>query len=201
MEHDRSLSDQQAGQFNNFDSSNFKEAPMKYDGKQVRGATVNVVSAPNNGSKKLIVPVMIVAVLIIAIVVIVIFAFSGNKESGSSSAESTTSAASAASGASGDSAASASESSKIIITFTKPDKWGDKINAYVYSKNNGGIKNKDWPGVEMKNNGDGTYSYEVPGDIESPLVVFNDGSKQLPKNGGFTVKNGGKYDKDSKKDK
>ena len=174
---------------------------MKFDGKQVRGATVNVVSAPNNGSKKLIVPVMIVAVLIIAIVVIVIFAFSGNKESGSSSAESTTSAASAASGASGDSAASASESSKIIITFTKPDKWGDKINAYVYSKNNGGIKNKDWPGVEMKNNGDGTYSYEVPGDIESPLVVFNDGSKQLPKNGGFTVKNGGKYDKDSKKDK
>ena len=52
----------------------------------------------------------------------------------------------------------------------------------------------------MKNNGDGTYSYEVPADIEEPLVVFNDGKKQVPKNGGFTVKNGGKYDKDSKKD-
>ncbi len=67
----------------------------------------------------------------------------------------------------------------ITVTFTKPSGWGSTIYAYVY-EDGGGEQNADWPGVAMTDNGDGTYSYEVPSDINNPLILFNDGSNQYP---------------------
>ena len=103
----------------------------------------------------------------------------------------------------GENAAPAAEESKeekpadstdgIKITFTKPEKWKDDVCAYVYG--DGDVKNAEWPGVAMTNNGDGTFSYTVPSDIPNPKVVFNynGGARQYPRTGGLDVKEGENY--------
>ncbi len=82
------------------------------------------------------------------------------------------------------------------ITFVKPEEWETPVHAYVY--NDDQKKNADWPGEEMTDNGDGTYSYVLPKDkveeITSPQVIFNAGTKQYPRSGGLEVTDGTTYE-------
>ena len=65
--------------------------------------------------------------------------------------------------------------------------------AYVYG--DGDAKNAEWPGVAMTNNGDGTYSYEVPSDIANAKIIFNynGGKRQYPRSQGLDVKDSENY--------
>lgn len=78
------------------------------------------------------------------------------------------------------------------VTFVKPDSWGSDIYAYVY-ENGGGGKNAEWPGEKMTDNGDGTYSYDVPSSVPNPTIIFNDSKKQYPTGAGLTVEDGKTY--------
>lgn len=67
------------------------------------------------------------------------------------------------------------------IYFNKPDGWGDNINAYVYDESSGTARQAAaWPGVACTLEDDGTYSYTFDEQWDSVLVIFNDGSNQLP---------------------
>lgn len=63
------------------------------------------------------------------------------------------------------------------VYFTKPEGWGSKISAYVYADDG---EETAWPGLLMKDEGDGKYSYQFTDDWTSPRIIFNDGSKQYP---------------------
>lgn len=65
----------------------------------------------------------------------------------------------------------ASSSEGTAITFTKPDDWGDDVNAYIYITNDN--KLSDWPGEAMTKTGDNTYSIDVPSEFEGGYVIFN----------------------------
>ena len=157
---------------------------MKFDGKEVRGTNVAVVSAPKK-PKGMAVPIIIVAVLVIAMVAIVLFMFRGGND------ESSGGDTSGASASASDSAPAAAQSGDIEIKFKKPDDWGDEINIYIYS---GGTDLKKWPGDPMKKGSDGLYTYTIPGGkLEKPLVIFNDGKgRQYPQRdkGGLDAVNG-----------
>lgn len=67
------------------------------------------------------------------------------------------------------------------IYFKKPANWSDKVNVYIYDESTSETKTiASWPGVEMKDEGNGLYSYEFAEGWSSALVIFNDGSNQLP---------------------
>ena len=109
--------------------------------------------------------IVVVVALIVAIVVIVFIIMSGNGESEPSQDSSVSAASSSASTSPGQSDSS--------VKFKKPEGWGDKVYAYVY--NSEGAENAKWPGVEMTADGDGTYSYTLPDDIEDGMIIFNEG--------------------------
>ncbi|MGN0471192.1 MAG: starch-binding protein [Acutalibacteraceae bacterium] len=90
-------------------------------------------------------------------------------------------------------AESSTEQEGIVVTFQKPDQWGDTVNAYVYE--DGGNKNAEWPGEAMTDNGDGTYSYTIPSDMSNPKILFNDGTNQYPNSNkpGIDVEGGKTY--------
>lgn len=77
------------------------------------------------------------------------------------------------------------------VYFTKPDTddWDDEIYAYVYT--DAGDENDLWPGIEMKKEKDGIYSYTFDRDLDSPYIIFNDGdasdSQQYPTGQGLEV--------------
>ena len=149
-------------------AENVEVQPMKFDGKQLRGANVSVVTAPSK-SKNLILPITIVIILIIALIVIAVVMLSGN------SSESTET--------SGDTSTSASASTSTTkagrnVTFEKPADWGNDVYAYVYVLDPNGDDAKKlavWPGEKMQNDGNGKYSYTVDGDYVDGLIIFNDG--------------------------
>ena len=64
------------------------------------------------------------------------------------------------------------------VYFEKPDNWGEKINAYVYSDSDG--EETAWPGLSMTDEGDGKYSYTCKYDWNTPKIIFNDGTNQYP---------------------
>ncbi len=165
IEEDKIRASQQQNVVNEILSSSASDgSPMKFDGKEVRAAKVNVVSAPSK--KNLIIPIAIVAILVIALIAVVIFMLSGGTGSEESSAGSADTSASS----------SSKKGAEQSVKFQKPDDWGDTIYAYVY--NEGGAKNAEWPGEKMKKESDGTYSYKVSGEIENPLIIFNDGKAE-----------------------
>lgn len=90
-------------------------------------------------------------------------------------------------------AESSAEQEGIVVTFQKPDQWGDTVNAYVYE--DGGNKNAEWPGEAMTDNGDGTYSYTIPSNMSNPKILFNDGTNQYPNSNkpGIDVEGGKTY--------
>ena len=116
-----------------------------------------------------------------------------SKAEESTAEESTAEESKAEESAAEESTAEESKAEGIKITFTKPEKWGDDVCAYVFG--DGDVKNAEWPGEEMTNNGDGTFSYIVPSDIPNPKVVFNynGGKRQYPRSGGLDVTDGGSY--------
>lgn len=91
-------------------------------------------------------------------------------------------------------AESSDKKDEVVVTFQKPEKWGDKINAYIYEPATG-KNNAAWPGIAMTDNGDGTYSYTIPDDLNNPVIMFNDGSNQYPAQGadGLAIENGKTY--------
>ena len=87
------------------------------------------------------------------------------------------------------------------LYFKKPADWGGKVCAYIYNADD--EENDTWPGVAMKNEGDGVYSYTFDDDFQSPLVIFNDGKEenglQYPEAGakGLKAENDKTYQKTS----
>ena len=120
----------------------------------------------------------------------------------STPAESTAAPAESSAAPAESSAAPAESSEKIVITFVKPEKW-ETAYAHVYEKDKDANleetkKNGDFPGQEMTDNGDGTYSYEIPSDIPDPVVMFSDGKEgpnQWPRVSPLAVENGKVYEK------
>ena len=167
IEQDKLNASQQQNAVNDSSTAPVSEgSPMKFDGKEVRGVKVNVLSAPSK--KNLIIPIAIVALLVIALIVVVVFMFSGGSSDENSSDSSKSSSAST----------SAQKSAEKSIKFKKPEDWGDTIYAFVYNEKTPDKNNAEWPGVKMKKESDGTYSYKVPGDIENAVIMFNDGKSE-----------------------
>lgn len=72
---------------------------------------------------------------------------------------------------------------KRIAYFRKPSGWGTP-KAYIYEENGGAVnKLAEWPGVDMKDEGNGLYSYELTGSWSNPLIIFTDGKNQTPGSG------------------
>jgi len=66
------------------------------------------------------------------------------------------------------------------VYFKKPSDWG-KPKAYVYSKNGSDVNAAaKWPGSLMTDEGDSLYSYSLPAGFTDALVIFTDGSNQVP---------------------
>lgn len=83
------------------------------------------------------------------------------------------------------------EETKVYIK--KPDNWSDSVNVYIYRKSDSGDTPLVgvWPGKEMKNEGDGIYSYTLEGsffDSNSEIkVIFNDRINQYPTEEGLEL--------------
>ena len=171
IQEDKSISEEQQSYTAFTEDNSTPAAPMKFDGKQMKGETFDVIKAPTTNKKSLIVPIILISVLVIAMIVIVVFIVKGG---------------------SGDS----DEPKDISISFVKPDEWGDSVYAYVYSKDNKDDNNAKWPGEKMEYIG-GKYTYKVSSKIKDPLVIFNDneGKHQYPKqfDPGLEVKEDEKY--------
>lgn len=65
------------------------------------------------------------------------------------------------------------------VYFVKPSTWGSNIYVYAYS---GTTSIAKWPGTAMKDEGNGTYSYDLP-DNWTGKVIFTDGTNQYPVSG------------------
>ena len=59
------------------------------------------------------------------------------------------------------------------VYFEKPDDWDDVVYAYIYNSDD--EENQYWPGLEMKKESNGAYSYTFEDEFTSPLIIFNDG--------------------------
>ena len=140
--------------------------PMKFDGKQLRGATVNVVTAPKQGNKN-IGPIAVAIVLFIALVAIAIYIFMFSGLIGG----------------------------KTEIKFIKPVGWEDTVYAYVYNTGDD-LSTKtpvvDFAKEEYKmvKESDGTYSYKVGSNYKDGYVIFFDGKNIYPsKDNGSKIEN------------
>ncbi len=87
------------------------------------------------------------------------------------------------------------EATGTTIYFEKPDSWGTNINAYVYDESGSTVKKlAAWPGVAMTLE-NGKYVLNFDADYTTPLVIFNDGTKQTPSSqlSGYAVVNNATY--------
>lgn len=67
------------------------------------------------------------------------------------------------------------------VYFQKPEDWKDTIYAYVYDESTGAVKQAaPWPGVKCELGDDGVYSYTFEEAWDNVLLIFTDGSKQIP---------------------
>ncbi|ALS97964.1 pullulanase-type alpha-1,6-glucosidase [Lacimicrobium alkaliphilum] len=61
----------------------------------------------------------------------------------------------------------------ITLTFKKPEGWTDSVNLYYW---NAGTGNEvQWPGVAMQHEGGDWYRYQMPDNVQSANLIFNDG--------------------------
>lgn len=63
------------------------------------------------------------------------------------------------------------------VSIVKPKGWGSTIFCYAYNANG---NNTSWPGVAMKDLGNGLYGYDLPYYFDSAKVIFTDGTRQYP---------------------
>ena len=67
------------------------------------------------------------------------------------------------------------------VYFTKPSNWGNKVYAYIYDERGSKVKEAAaWPGVELKDEGDSKYSYTFTEAWDNALIIFSDGTNQVP---------------------
>lgn len=67
------------------------------------------------------------------------------------------------------------------VYFQKPDSWKDTVYAYVYDESTGTVKQAAaWPGILCEREEDGTYSYTFEEAWDNVLLIFTDGSNQVP---------------------
>lgn len=77
----------------------------------------------------------------------------------------------------------------LVVHFYKPAGWGAP-NIYYYDDSTNPVKEgAKWPGVAMKDEGNGWYVYQIPA-WKQAKVIFNSGSNQIPgaQAPGFEVK-------------
>lgn len=67
------------------------------------------------------------------------------------------------------------------VYFQKPEDWSDSICAYVYDESTGTVRQAAaWPGVPCTDEGDSLYSYTFDEDWDNVLIIFTDGTRQIP---------------------
>ena len=66
------------------------------------------------------------------------------------------------------------------VYFEKPDDWADNIYAYVYDETSSSSvkENSAWPGISMKKEDNGLYSYPFDEEWGAALIIFTDGTNQ-----------------------
>lgn len=70
---------------------------------------------------------------------------------------------------------------KNTVYFNKPSNWGTpKIYAYIGEGSSANKITGEWPGISMRDEGNGVYSYTFDSSIESAKIIFTDGSNQDP---------------------
>lgn len=68
-----------------------------------------------------------------------------------------------------------------VVYFQKPENWKDTVYAYVYDESTGAVRQAaPWPGVPCELGGDGLYGYTFDEDWDNVLLIFTDGSNQVP---------------------
>ena len=87
------------------------------------------------------------------------------------------------------------ESSEEERTFVKPEAWSDNVHVVIYPKGGKG----ELPGEAMTNNGDGTFSYVITEEVDTPVAIFNDADdvrqrNMYPRSGAVEVEDGGTYE-------
>ncbi len=137
-------------------AENVEVKPMKFDGKEIKGQRVNVVTAPQTKNTA-IVPAIIIIVLILALAVVAYFVLFGNNPLGGSQESSAANIAG-------------------TVTFEKPEDWGDTICAYVFI--DGTDELSSWPGSSMTKQDDGTYTFVIPEHYKDAYIIFNDGKNK-----------------------
>ena len=90
---------------------------------------------------------------------------------------------------------SSEEVEGIKITFVKPEAWSDNVHVVIYPKGGKG----ELPGEAMTNNGDGTFSYIITEEVDTPVAIFNDADdvrqrNMYPRSGAVEVEDGGTYE-------
>ena len=158
-------------------NSNVVAQPMKHDeNAKVVGVNVNRVTAPKS-QNKIVAPIIIILILVIALGVVAYITLFQNPLGGdeNESSSTTSSQSSETSSASSKTESKSSSTSAGTVKFKKPDNWESTVYAYVYvDEGSDRTENAKWPGEEMTDNSDGTYSYDVAKEFESGMIIFND---------------------------
>ncbi len=74
------------------------------------------------------------------------------------------------------------EDQSYVAYFSKPSGWGSTVYCYAYDDSGSSVVNNGlWPGVAMTvDSASGYYKCELPDSMQSPKVIFTDGTKQYP---------------------
>lgn len=67
----------------------------------------------------------------------------------------------------------ATSASGDTVYFQNTGNWS-KVNAYMWYDGKSNVKNKEWPGEAMTDEGDGVWSYDIKGEYDH--IIFNNGS-------------------------
>lgn len=94
------------------------------------------------------------------------------------------------------------KSSSKFVTFKKPSSWGSTVYAYVYNKSTSTVVTSAWPGTQMNESNDGTYtlSFSSSEDDSNLKIIFDDGDHQYPavNSGGWDFSSDAVYDENGK---
>ncbi len=74
------------------------------------------------------------------------------------------------------------EQQSYVAYLSKPSGWGSTVYCYAYDDSGTTVINNGvWPGVTMTlDSASGYYKYELPDTMESPKIIFTDGTNQYP---------------------
>ena len=74
------------------------------------------------------------------------------------------------------------EDQSYVAYFSKPSGWSSTVYCYAYDDSGSSVVNNgEWPGVAMTvDSASGYYKCELPDSMQSPKVIFTDGTNQYP---------------------